>query len=64
MVIQDLKEIFKWRKKWKRKEYHHYIGGIQFEGEYLNGIRQNGKIYNKEGNVEFVIKDGNGNGKE
>ena len=38
-------------------------GKLEFEGENLNGIRQNGKIYNKDGNVEFVIKYGNGNGK-
>ena len=33
------------------------------EGEYLNGIKWNGKIYNKEGKIDFEIKEGNGIGK-
>jgi len=36
----------------------------QFEGEYINGLRWNGKGYNHEGKEEFEIKNGNGFGKE
>ena len=39
-------------------------GHLKFEGEYLNGKKWNGKIYNKNVNVEFEIKNGNGNEKE
>ena len=50
-------------KNGKGKEY--YIDGkLLFEGEYLNGKRWNGRGYNKNGILEFEIKDGNGNGKE
>ena len=35
-----------------------------FEGEYLNGKRWNGKEYDKNGIIEFEIKNGNGKGKE
>ena len=41
----------------KGKEYY-YDGKLKFEGEYLNGKRWNGKGYNKNGNIEFEIKDG------
>ena len=47
----------------KGKEYD-YNGKIVFEGEYLNGKRWNGKGYNKEGKIDFEIKEGNGKGKE
>ena len=33
-------------------------------GEYLNGNRWNGKRYNKNGNKEFEIKEGNGKRKK
>ena len=36
----------------KGKEYDQY-GKLEFEGEYLNGKRWNGKGYNKEGKKEF-----------
>ena len=39
-------------------------GKLQFEGEYLKGQRWNGKGYNKNGIIDFQIKDGNGKGKE
>ena len=39
------------------KEYFNK-GNIKFEGEYLNGKRWNGKGYNKDGIMEFQIKDG------
>jgi len=47
----------------KAKEYYN-DGKLLFEGEYLCGKRWNGKGYNKNGNIEFEIKDGNGKGKE
>ena len=47
----------------KGKEYT-YNGKLKFEGEYLNGKRWNGKGYNKEGNMNFEIKEGKGKGKE
>ena len=34
---------------------------IKFEGEYLNGNRWNGKGYDKKGNIDYEIKNGNGN---
>ena len=43
----------------KGKEY--YLNGeLRFEGEYLNGKRWNGKGYNKQGIIEFEIKEGIG----
>jgi len=44
-------------KNGKGKEYYSN-SKIKFEGEYLNGIKWNGKGYNINGNIEFVIKDG------
>ena len=43
----------------KGKEYD-YKRNLLFEGEYLNGKRWEGIIYNKEKNLEFIIKNGNG----
>ena len=37
---------------------------MKFEGEYFNAIRWNGKGYNKNGEEEFEIKNGNGFEKE
>ena len=51
------------RKNGKGKEYISN-GKLLFEGEYLNGKRWNGKVYDKDGYIEFEIKDGNGKGKE
>ena len=45
------------------KEYFNN-GSLKFKGEYLNGKRWNGKGYNKDGIIDFEIKDGNGKGKE
>ena len=39
-------------------------GKIKFKGEYLNGKRWNGFIYNIDNNVLYEIKNGNGKGKE
>ena len=47
------------RKNGKGLEYYNNEK-ILFEGEYLNGKRWNGKGYNKTGNIEFEIKEGNG----
>ena len=47
----------------KGKEYY-YNGKLLFEGEYLNGKRWNGKVYNKDGIIDFEIKNGNGKVKE
>ena len=49
--------------EWKRKEYYKN-GEVKFEGEYLNGKKWKGKIYDNKGNINFIIKDGNGKGKE
>ena len=53
----------KGKKNGEGKEYF-YDGKLKFEGEYLNGKIWNGKGYNKNGNMEFEIKDGKGKGKE
>ena len=45
------------------KEYYD-DGKLKYEGEYLNGKRWNGKGYNKNGIMDFEIKDGNGKVKE
>jgi len=45
------------------KEYFNN-GNLIFEGEYLYGGRWNGKGYNKNGIIDFQIKDGKGKGKE
>ena len=43
----------------KGKEYYD-DGSLKYEGEYLNEKRWNGKGYNKEGRIDFEIKEGNG----
>ena len=52
-------EYLNGKRNGKVKEYY-YDGKLLFEGEYLNGKRWNGKGYNKNGNIEFEIKDGKG----
>ena len=47
----------------KGKEYYQN-GNLIFEGEYINGKRWNGNGYNINGNIDFIIKNGNGNIKE
>ena len=42
----------------KGKEY--LKGQLKFDGEFLNGKRWNGKIYNPKNNTEYEIKNGNG----
>ena len=52
----------------KGKEYKYRGYGQEvklfFEGEYLNGKRWNGKGYDKNGELDFEVKDGKGKGKE
>ena len=43
----------------KGKEYYKN-GDLQFEGDYVNGRRWNGKGYNPKGNEDFSIILGNG----
>ena len=47
----------------KGKEYYDN-SKIKFEGDYLEGKRWNGKGYNKDGILEFELKEGNGKVKE
>ena len=56
-------EYLNGKRNGKGKEYNEN-GELLFEGEYLYGKRWNGKGYNKEGNIDFEIKDGKGNIKE
>jgi len=52
-------EYLNGKKNGKGKEYYEY-GKIKFEGEYLNGKKWNGKGYNKNTYIEYLIKDGIG----
>ena len=42
------------------KEYYYSPDKIKFEGEYKNGEKWNGKIYNPKGIVESELKEGKG----
>ena len=65
-------EFLNGEKNGKGKEYYfcnlHYNGNyaskLKFEGEYLNGKRWNGKGYNINGNIDFIINNGNKKGIE
>ena len=46
----------------KGKEYYNN-GRFRFVGDYLNGKRWNGKYYNINGNIDYELKYGRGNGK-
>ena len=47
------------------KEGEYYSNGnLQFEGEYLNGKRWNGKVYDNNKNLICEIKYGKGDVKE
>ena len=48
----------------KGKQFKFYYGDLDFDGEYLNGKRWNGKKYNKKGVVLYELKIGKGNVKE
>ena len=56
-------EYLNHKRNGKGKEYY-CDGVLKFEGEYLDGQRWNGKGYNKNGSMDFQIKDGSGKGKE
>ena len=43
----------------KAKEYN-FQGNLVFEGEYLNGVKWNGKGYDKFNTVKYEIEDGKG----
>ena len=45
------------------KEYYNKNEQLQFEGQYNNGRRWNGKGYDFEGNKVFEIQSGKGSGK-
>ena len=47
----------------KGREYYD-DGKLKFEGEYFIDKKWNGKGYNKNGKIDFEIKNGNGKGKE
>ena len=52
-----------WDSKIKGKEY--YLNSkLEFEGEYLFNKKWNGKGYDKNGNIIYEIKNGNGFVKE
>ena len=46
--------------KWKRKRIFYSNGKWKYEGEYLNGQRLNGKLYNPDGNLncDLIMKIG------
>ena len=56
-------EFFKGEKNGKVKEYD-FEGKLNFEGEYKNGKKWNGKGYDKNNNVIYEIKEGKGYIKE
>ena len=47
----------------KNTEYY-YKGKIEFEGEYFNGKRWNGKAYDKNSNIIYELINGNDKIKE
>ena len=55
-------EYLNGKKNGKGKRYYDN-GKLMFEGEYFDGKNWNGKAYNKNGDIEFEIKNGNGNWK-
>ena len=56
-------EYLNGKRNGKGKEYYDN-GELKFEGEYLNGKKWNGKGFNKNNEIEYEIKDGNGKVKE
>ena len=56
-------EYLNGQKYGKGKEYY-YNGELKFYGNYLNGKKWNGKGYNKNGNIDYIIKEGKGHIKE
>jgi len=56
-------EYLNGKRNGKVKEYFNN-GNLKFEGKYINGRKWNGNGYNKDGIIDFEIKDGSGKGKE
>ena len=48
------------KKRWNGKGKEYSYDYLIYEGEYLNGKKWNGIIYNKINNSSFTIKNGNG----
>ena len=61
-MILLIGRYIEYEKDGKGKEYSYDY--LVYEGEYLNGKKWNGIIYNKINNSSFIIKNGNGKGKE
>ena len=62
-IIKFEGEYLNGKRNGKGKEY--YLNGkLEFKGEYLNGKKWNGNGYNIKGDMDFDIKDGEGNIKE
>jgi len=57
-------EYLKGKRNGKRKEYNHLDGKLEFEGEYLDGKRWNGKGYDGNDNIIYILKEGKGYVKE
>ena len=52
-------EYINQKRSGKVKEYYHN-GKLKFIGEYLDGLKLNGKGYNIKGKGEYEMKDGKG----
>ena len=56
-------KYLKGKRNGKGKEYDDY-GALIFEGEYLKGKRWNGKVFDNNGNIIYLISNGNLNNNE
>ena len=52
-------EYLNGKRNGKGKEFD-LEGNLQFEGEYLNGVEWNAKAYNKQNQIIYELKNGNG----
>ena len=50
-------------KKHGKGKYYYEFGKLLFKGEYLNGLKWNGKIYDPNGIITLIFENGNGKGK-
>ena len=62
-ILEFEGEYLNGKRNGKGKEYY-FDGKLRYEGEYLNGKKWDGKGYNINGNMEYIIKDGKGYIKE